>query len=369
MTTDLTETALADHLRRRSNRLSAPPEGDTLDRIVARSTQLGRRRRGRRLTAGSVATVAAAALVATLVVLPDEGTDVRTGTTDATGSAGATTTMRSAPDDPAGGEPGIVAPPLPFDQFQRSADGYEATNRATDAMITACMAERGLGDRPIPGSTLPDSDASWPDAMIGQLYGVFDQAEVRQRGYAPPQWSVELERRRQEASDAPTFTEQYGADVLAAWSVCQFQAGEHLRGGPQDMASPDHPANLLGELRADAQEAAEADGRIADVVAAWSTCMAGRGYAYAHPTDPARDFPPDERVNAAGEPLPPSDTELTTGLDDVACKAEVGFATVWYSVLAEYEQQAIDEHPDEVEAARQWDEAFVARARAVLADG
>jgi hypothetical protein len=367
MTADPTELELEDHLRRQGRRLSARPDGAVLDDVLARAAHLGRRRR-RRLAGASVtaAAAAAAALVAAVLVVPDDRPDLRTGTTDAPGT---TTTPPPPPDDPTADEPGIVAPPLPFDALRRSAEDDRVTGDAMEALVTTCMADHGLADRPRPESTPHDPDARWPDTVITDRFGVFVEAEVHERGYAPPQLTAEHAARRQEAADAPTFTEQYGADVLVVWGICQSQAGEHLRGGPQDMASPDHPANLLGGLRGDATDAAEADGRVADVVAEWSACMAARGHHYAHPSEPVLAFSPQEREDAGLDPLTPSDAEVATGLDDVACKDEVGFTEVWYAVLAEREQAAIDAHPGEVAAARQWDADFVARARAVVAEG
>lgn len=364
MIPDATENALADHLRRRSSRVVVRPGADALDAVVERAARLGRRRRARRAAVTGLA-AAVVAIVGVALVVPDHGRRAGTGVPAARTSG--QPSPSTSPPDPAAGSSVPVAPPLPFDQLPPTDDEIAVRAEAAHRLIGACLDEAGFADRPFPDSR-PSRPGPVPDGSLREAFGVFDEAEVRERGYRPQRWDVEAQHHARIANGAagPTFTEQYGADLLAAWAGCQATASQDLRGGPQDMASVDHPVNVVGRLQGEAYDGAEADDRIAAVVGAWSACMAGRGYDFAHPLDPVAAFAPGDP--AAGLPAtPPAEDEVAAGLADVACKAEVGFAATWYAVLAEHQQALIDSHPAEIAAAAEWHAGFLARAQAVLA--
>lgn len=364
MSPDPIENALAGHLRRRSSGVAAPPEAEHLDRVVRRSARLGRRRRAMRaaVTSAAAVTIAAAGAV---VVLPGDDPDVGTG------SARTSDHRAPASTEPPGTEAGASArtpPPLPFDQVPPTHEQLATTDEASDMLIRTCLDDAGFGGRPFPGEGPLDFSEDLVRLHLPTEFGTFDEAEVRDHGYVPRQVQAEAELRGWELADEPTFTERWGADLVPAWQACQHAAGEQLRGGPQDMASPDHPVNVTGPYWGQAWDGAVGDERTAAAVAAWSACMAGQGYDYAHPLDPFEAFTPGDP--ATGDPLaPPAEEELATGLADVACKAEVGFMDVWYGVLAEHQQAVIDAHPDELEAAARWHDDMYARAVQVLAGG
>lgn len=364
--TDPTEVALTAHLRRRSARITDRPEGDALHDVVARSGRLRRIRRARRLALSSAAAVIA--VVGTVLVVPGDGDrsgpSARTADEQAPTSASTETTETTLQETAL---PGVMAPSLPLDPFRTSFDQIAVGLEARNVLIRACLDDSGFEGRAYPGSEPLAAPVGLPDTSLHSTFGVFNDAEVLERGYRPIQWNIEAERHAAIAAGTtgPTLTEQYGADLLTAWTVCDGSAGVQLRGGPQDMASPSHPANAIGELQGEAQHLAEADPRIDDVVAAWSACMAGKGYAYAHPLDPGAAFAVEGATTA--DPLPPlDDVEIATGLADVACKTEVGFADTWYAVLAEHQQALVDTHQAEIQAGLDWYAAMHARAQAVL---
>jgi hypothetical protein len=364
MSPDPIENALAGHLRRCSSGVAAPPAAELLDRVVRHSAELGRRRRAMRAAVTSAAAVTLA-VAGAVVLLPDDEPNVGTDSTR-------TSDYQGPASSGAGGvEPGAQAPappPLPFDQVPPTDEQLATTNEASDMLIRTCLDDAGFGGRPFPDEGPLDLSEDLVSLHLPTEFGVFDEGEVRDHGYVPRQVQAEAELRGWELADEPTFTERWGADLVPTWQACQHVAGEQLRGGPQDMASPDHPVNVTGPYWGQAWDGAIADERTAAAVAAWSGCMAGQGYDYAHPLDPFDAFAPGDL--ATGDPLaPPAEEELATGLVDVACKAEVGFMDVWYGVLAEHQQAVIDAHPDELEAAARWHDDVYARAVQVLAGG
>jgi hypothetical protein len=89
------------------------------------------------------------------------------------------------------------------------------------------------------------------------------------------------------------------------------------------------------DLFSQAAERAEADSRLADAWDAWSRCMADAGYDYRTPWE-ANDDPrwwKSER---------PSEEELTTAKQDLACRTSTGLQTTWLGLLAAYQQQVIE---------------------------
>lgn len=356
MSTGPTEQALEAHLHRRADALAVPPTTDAGDAIEHRSSRLRRRRRAQRAGLASAALVIVGA-AGGLVLLPSDGSDVNTVPADSSTTA-PTTDEESGVD---------TVPPLPLDLFN-DPDASGVLQQANDTLVARCMAAAGHAGDAYPTS---DTEGSPPPPRPRHeyglaLYGVTSEADVRERGYRPLQWTVEVAASRADGGEAPTVTEQFGAEVLAAANGCQAEVGALLRGGPdQDMASPNHPANAVGELGGEATARTQVDPRVRTAVAAWSACMTGKGYQYASPLDPGRQF---SQGLVVGQPVVPSEIEVATALDDVACKAAVGFDDTWFAVLAEHQQALIDANPDTIDEWAAWNAAMHSRAEAVIDD-
>jgi hypothetical protein len=75
----------------------------------------------------------------------------------------------------------------------------------------------------------------------------------------------------------------------------------------------------------------QSDPRVVAVVAAWSRCMAQRGYKYRSP----------EAAANAGWPKKPTTAETATAAADVACKEQVNLPNTWLAVEAAYQAALI----------------------------
>jgi hypothetical protein len=96
--------------------------------------------------------------------------------------------------------------------------------------------------------------------------------------------------------------------------------------------------NQVGDpVPAIAQEASQwtgTDPRVLAVSAAWSRCMARRGFHYASPQQPA----------GHNWPAKPTAAETATAVADVACKQQVNLINTWLTVEAAYQTALIGQN-------------------------
>jgi hypothetical protein len=78
----------------------------------------------------------------------------------------------------------------------------------------------------------------------------------------------------------------------------------------------------------------QTDPRVLAVSAAWSRCMAQRGYRYRSPEQPAEH----------NWPATPTPTETATAVADVTCKQEVNLPNTWLTVEAAYQTALIGQN-------------------------
>ncbi|MCX6397363.1 MAG: hypothetical protein NTV23_12815 [Propionibacteriales bacterium] len=109
---------------------------------------------------------------------------------------------------------------------------------------------------------------------------------------------------------------------------------------------------------------AEADRRVIDLFARWSSCMKGRGYTFGHPFGPAKTPWPGR-----GSAGPPSPAEVSTALADVGCKRQVDLVPRWSAIVAEYQTRAIEKQALELQEARAKIDVALKNANRVLAAG
>lgn len=78
----------------------------------------------------------------------------------------------------------------------------------------------------------------------------------------------------------------------------------------------------------------QTDPRVLAVNAAWSRCMARRGYRYSSPEQP----------EARNWPTTPTTTETATAVADVTCKQHVNLSNTWLTVEAAYQTALIGQN-------------------------
>jgi hypothetical protein len=119
------------------------------------------------------------------------------------------------------------------------------------------------------------------------------------------------------------------------------------------------PPEELQQMQNDLYRNAQADPRVQTVMHRWHDCMRAAGYDYADVWRANND----PRWTAAK----PTALELATATADVGCKQRTDLASVWLTVEAAYQRQAIAERPEAFDAVRRGLDTQVRRARDVLA--
>lgn len=130
---------------------------------------------------------------------------------------------------------------------------------------------------------------------------------------------------------------------------CQGEAVRTLSGG----LSPDWQSR-----NDDSGPRAAADPRVRAAEAAWSERMAAAGYDYQSIWEP----------NDQDWPEPPNRKEIATAIADVDCKIETNLVGVWVGVMAEYQEQYIQQNWTELQELKRWLETVNRNSARVLAE-
>jgi hypothetical protein len=202
-----------------------------------------------------------------------------------------------------------------------AARGFVYTTQATPAQEQALLQQieygfgvSSLADAHTYGYRLPAaSNGSRPG---GLFLGGFSSFNALKR--EPPAWTAALLGFAPGARIGPDH--EQGCAILASNEV--YRAGSSQIGDPV-------PAIAQG-----ASQWTQSDPRILAVDAAWSRCMAQRGFHYANPQQPANH----------NWPAKPTAAEAAMAAADVTCKLQVNLINTWLTVEAAYQTALIGQN-------------------------
>jgi hypothetical protein len=236
---------------------------------------------------------------------------------------------------------------LPFDRYRPGFAEEREIGRARAMLVQACLQDRGVD------LAVPEDDGT-PGALDLspnlRRYGVIDESTAMSFGYHFPRTPAERKKQSEQRRWAAGLTEAQHT-MLFGERGCTEQAETKLTTVDDD---------FLTDADFKSLRTSETDSRVGAAVAAWRTCMAGRGYGYADPSAAISD--PQWKLDA--EKIP--DEEKDTALADVRCKAAAHLVEVWHDVEAGVQEQDIRRDAarfDRLAAARQ---ARLAATRRVL---
>lgn len=292
------------------------------------------------------------------------------------------------PGEPATAEPdGDAAPLGALEAYLAVLDGdgdREAAHREREELVAACMRAEGFEYVPVPYAGDP---AGWiePDDGGLELYTVefaerygYDRATRRQdavvaappEGWADPNVAVvdamsDAEREAYHVAMSGSSVAGADGEQTGHWydpetSGCEARAQFESSRAVEEAAIAFE--GLMTEIGS-ALDAHLIDPRVAELDAAWASCMADAGY-------PGLDVAGDaewlviERVNAVrGDQWPgEEDAETLAALDEVGrfeidvavadaeCRAGVRYAETIRALDLEYQQSFVDQHRDELDA-------------------
>lgn len=246
---------------------------------------------------------------------------------------------------------------LPLDQLFPSGDEDLLLQRAEAKLVVACMRRLGISYRP------PEPHHTDPAATRDGLYGLTEHDQAQRLGYhaapggdaaedkppPPPEKTALALTGTRFGTDGP---EPAGGRIPEGG--CLGEANRRLTEG-----GPPVGETLLYDLAVRAGQQAEQDAHVRAGFRAWSTCMAGKGFAYADPWQ-ANDDPRWSTDH-------PSDVERWTAVADVACKDSTDLVTIWQAAMVDHQRRTIASRSADIERYEQAKSARLANGRRVLA--
>ncbi|GAA1230359.1 hypothetical protein GCM10009665_20950 [Kitasatospora nipponensis] len=249
-----------------------------------------------------------------------------------------------APTAPAGL---FLAIPLPLDAYGRTSSQLANLTAAFNILDHKCMKAEGYDYPPaqfLRPQQIPATSANFmrygedTDQAADLSRSDFGYYQTGHRGDPDPTLSMS------QAEHVAQFGKPGGKP-----GGCAQQASDQLSANGGDYAQP---AVTVGNLDRQSFLASLEDSRVKEVIASWSACMRGRGYAVESPVGTHTnvfEWQHDER------------------LADVACKRQVDLIRVWSGVETEIQKRSIDENAQALDLEKQRWETTVRNSASVIA--
>lgn len=273
-------------------------------------------------------------------------------------------------------------------------DDYTAEMRRIEELVAECMAEQGFDYIPVDyssqvGFSSDDLEVEWGTLEFAELYGYGATTDpwgsLEEQGpgdeFEDPNWpAVEAMSESEqtayyEALHGPmTFEEGDEVEWEYNWEEagCQGWAQHEVQGGIDSPWEDDRFAGLQQEMEL-MWETVQADPRLTEIEASWTTCMADAGYpgfTQVHDAEESIYDATNEIWESAWDEIPPdapeeewtdaeaavqdalsalTEREIATAVADYTCRAEVDYDAKRRAIELEYEQEFFDTHRTELE--------------------
>lgn len=257
--------------------------------------------------------------------------------------------------------------PLPLEAFGQTRAERYVMETTIDALADDCMKEFGFAPSAAPES-LEVVEIEERESR-NRLFGIIDVDQARVSGYLPA-WVVRSNARGTEEpadpayvfvltgkrdgdsnEDQTTSPGEVGGKAIPP-NGCLGAAREKVYGTNSEMMPFLFQPTLAKEMWLEAQQ----DKRVLDAESQWKECMGARGFprdSMWNTDNEFLDIPEDER---------PTDTEILAAVADAECNLAADYASTYYEVLVELENQAIEDNQLALVEERQEIEAALARA-------
>ncbi|EIV96582.1 hypothetical protein [Frankia sp. QA3] len=247
---------------------------------------------------------------------------------------------------------------LPLDRYLLGPRESATVAQAYRTLLAQCTRRFGLPD-PRPRPVTSDQ----PATLNERRYGITDAALAATAGYRvskPRPTSIPPT-----PAGSATTPDPRTLDILTgrhAGTVdgrpipdggCSGEAKRRLNAGAPAGTDPD----LAQRLSQTSYFAAGRDGRVQEVLRAWSACMRTHGLRYSSPLTAAAD--PRFRTG------PVSATETAVAATDIACKRQTNLVGVWFSVESELQRPGLAANRNALERIRQTNQIQLKVARSL----
>lgn len=256
---------------------------------------------------------------------------------------------------------------LPLDAYTADSAQSNAITQATNELIAACMHAKGFT---VPPPTKEQLALQASSSQLDEPYGITSMTQAAKYGYSSPVPVSATQAHPQPVksfgpgTDGPKESPAYytalvgypsgipppGYDTVKG---CTGQAYDDLDGGP----APVDPHDVLGSLGGEAEQETEGSSAVVAVLAAWSKCMAAKGFTYQTPMQAA----------TVQWPEAPSPLEISTARADVSCKQQTHVPLIWQETEAHWQEVLIQQNYAALQQVKQATAAEISRAEKVLA--
>ncbi|MER7982659.1 hypothetical protein [Streptomyces sp. NPDC095817] len=266
---------------------------------------------------------------------------------------------------------------LPLEAYMASYEDQVTVEQAADDLQQSCMKDYGI-DLTLPraGANPPPSDN---DANIERRYGISDRGQAEKYGYElPPALQERTEQTMRDLSgvEVEVLTGHTKPEALkdvkaggpisspaqgtkparSEYNGKKLKTGGCIGWSRDQLGLKQADPSIVAQLAGDSLTQSMKDDSVIKAIAAWSSCMDGKG----HPGlgDPYKAM--DQGVTADGEP---SQESIALAVDDIDCKTQTDLVKIWSAAESAIQDKQIaanksqltgiqEQHGKEVAAAR-----------------
>ncbi|MFD6415743.1 hypothetical protein [Streptomyces sp. NPDC060194] len=274
---------------------------------------------------------------------------------------------------------------LPLEVYMVSYEDQVVVEQAASSLQQSCMKDYGI-DLTLPraGANPPPSDN---DANIERRYGITDRVEAEKYGYElPPELQEHTKQSWRELSGAevevltghtkpeprkdPTKVKagerfvsprQGTRPARAEYNGKKLKTGGCVGWSKEQLGVKEADSYTVAELAGNSLTQSMKDDTVVQAVAAWSSCMDGKGHKGL--ADPYKAM--DQGVTNDGKP---SQESITLAVDDIDCKKQTNLVTIWSDVESAIQDKQIADNRSRLTAIKEQHGKEIAAARDQLAD-
>ncbi|MEU6406007.1 hypothetical protein [Streptomyces sp. NPDC046985] len=268
---------------------------------------------------------------------------------------------------------------LPLETYMSSYADQVVVEQAADDLQQSCMKDYGIDlTLPLAGANPPPSDN---DANIERRYGITDRAEAEKYGYElppalqehtrqtlPDLSGVEVEvltghtkpelpevRKGVKTGQAPVPS-RGTKPARAEYDGKKLKTGGCIGWSKEQLGTKEAEPTLVAQLAGDSLVQSRKDDKVVKAMAAWSSCMDGKGHKGL--ADPYKAM--DQGVTDGGQP---SQDSIALAVDDIDCKKQTDLVKTWFGVESAIQDRQIadnksrltgieEQHGEQLTAAR-----------------
>ncbi|QKZ18142.1 hypothetical protein [Streptomyces chartreusis] len=272
---------------------------------------------------------------------------------------------------------------LPLEAYMASYEDQVTVEQAANDLQQSCMKDYGI-DLTLPraGANPPPSDN---DANIERRYGITDRAEAEKYSYelSPALREhteqtmrdlsgVEVEvltgHTKPELPQAPEGVKSGSAftgpgktkPARAEYNGKKLKTGGCIGWSKVQLGVKETDPVIVAQLAGDSLVQSMKDDKVINAIAAWSSCMDGKGHTGL--ADPYKAM--DQGVTNDGQP---SQVSIALAVDDIDCKEQTDLVKIWSDVESAIQYKQIADNKSQLAGIKEQHGKEIAAARKQMA--